>query len=171
MPQPHARTFEGMASLQEQLCEEGFPSSRERAGLVASILQRSDWYDITVRSGCVITFAFVMHVGPCSLQDLANMGEVVASITQHQDILETEMKWLVSVCNRIGKLAGRLPCAGRSYPQCIFLCAGRLPCAGGLQGRSEAEGFGRCGCSGITHCTGGVSRFADRFGVRNTWPS
>ena len=103
MPQPQARTFEGMASLQEQLCEEGFPSSCERAGLVASILQRSDWYDIIVRSGCVITFAFVTHDSACCLQDLANMGEVVTSITQYQDILEIEMKWLVALCNRIGK--------------------------------------------------------------------
>lgn len=59
MLQPRAQTLEDMTSLQEQLCSYGFPSSRERAGLVALILQRSDWYDITVRSGCVITFACV----------------------------------------------------------------------------------------------------------------
>ena len=43
-----------MTSLQDQLCKAGFPSSVLRARLVASMLQKSDWYDITVRGFRVI---------------------------------------------------------------------------------------------------------------------
>ena len=63
-----------MTSLREQLCKEGFPTSHERASVVALILQTNDWYDIMVGSE-VLSLACLCRVTMHWMcQDLANMG-------------------------------------------------------------------------------------------------
>ena len=116
-----------MTSLREQLCKEGFPTSHERASVVALLLQKNDWYDIMVGSE-VLSLACLCRVCDHAL-DVSGFGEHGRRVALHRPALRYPRDWNGVVSGLEHK--ARYAFLHRGLSLFVYLLvAGRLSCAG-----------------------------------------